>query len=105
MRINKYSILDVNTPGRFQLDGCPISHGTIRLSGGVDMYINRPLFQNLGTTIIGSGGATIELRMPYNTAGTIDQLSYHGAPPAESSWMAVPCTCSAARSWTARSSG
>jgi hypothetical protein len=80
MRVSKYAILDVNTIGRFQLDGVPFNFGTIRLSGGVDWYINRPLFQNLGTLIIGQGGAEVELRMPTGNAGTIDQLSYHGNP-------------------------
>jgi hypothetical protein len=80
MRVSQYAILNVNTGGRFQLDGVPFNFGTIRLSGGVDWYINRPLFQNLGTVIIGSGGATVELRMPTGNSGTIDQLPYHGRP-------------------------
>lgn len=74
MQVGKYSILDVHTGGVFQLDGVPVNKGgTIRLSGGVDMHVNRPLFWSEGgTIIIGEGGATIEIRMPYNTAGTLD---------------------------------
>lgn len=68
-----YATLDVNTKGVFRLDGVPINKGTIRLSGGVDMHVNRPLFWSEGgTIIIGDKGATIEIRMPYNSAGTLD---------------------------------
>jgi len=68
----KYATLAVSH-GVFQLDGVPKNVGTVRLSGGADLHVNRPLFWSEGgTIIIGDGGATIEIRMPYNSAGTLD---------------------------------
>lgn len=70
-----HATLDVSH-GEFTLEGIVISNGTIRLSGGAILHVDRPLVQNRGAILVGEGSGSLFIRMPFNVPGTLDDM--HG---------------------------